>query len=185
MAEPTDHNPNEIRLWRRYADGLEPSDGTCLPELELAGYLAGRLGDAGQARVEAHLAECPACLEAVLETRALLETDAAGFIAPAEAVRRAQALVSGPSHQEQEVYRAAMRHWLAPNWTLWGQRAAAAVAGLALCLVGYRVGLTPSGAALQAEHEQLFLSEASFGLYGVNEGVDENLLPLELEGETP
>jgi anti-sigma factor RsiW len=184
MAERTEHNPNEIQLWRQYADGLEPSNRACPTDLELAGYLDGRLGDAGQSRVEAHLADCPACLEAVLEARALLEADAAGFIAPAEAVRRAQSLVPGSS-QEQDVYRAAVRPWLAPSWTLWGQRTAAAVAGLALCLVGFRVGSMPSGAALQAEHEQLFLSEASFGLYGVNEGVDENLLPLELEVETP
>ncbi|MFG0251735.1 MAG: anti-sigma factor family protein [Phycisphaerales bacterium JB038] len=184
MAERTDHNPNEHQLWRRYAEGLGPLSEPCPTELELAAYLDGRLPSAETAWMEGHLALCPTCVETVLEMRTLSGDEAAAFIAPAESLERARALVRDPGPQ-REMYRAAVRHWLGPNWALWGQRAAAAVAGLALCVVGYRVGSTPSAAGLQAEHEKALLTQVSFGLYGVDEGVDENLLPLELEVETP
>lgn len=182
MADSPNHDPNEIRLWRQCAaSGKGERAGACPGAVELAAYLDGGLSAEAAATLEAHLVRCPACLDAVVELRELRAGEApAGFIAPETVAARAKALVPNVLSEQEAVYRAAVRHWLAPNWSVWGQRAAALAAGLALSFVGYHFGAT---SARTTAAEDLLLAEASFGLYGTADGIDETLLPLELEAQ--
>lgn len=160
----------------------DPGAAACPHPATLAAYLEAALSEVETAQVEAHLSACPDCLETAIEMRELLaEAATAGFVAPAAAARRAKALVAG-GERDEAVYQSALRHWLLPDWKQWGQRAAAAAAGLALCISGYQFGMGPTPTATG---DEVFLAEASFGLYGSAEGVDDALLPVELEVQTP
>jgi serine/threonine protein kinase len=64
--------------------------GPCLDENELIDFVAGRLSDEMRRIAEAHLDECPGCLEWVTaQARALTETTAPGYAATAPTHQRA------------------------------------------------------------------------------------------------
>lgn len=184
MAEGMEHNPNELRLWRAYAPGDSAAAGSCPEAVDLASYIDGRLDVEKAAAMEAHLAACESCLETVIDMRHVASERAAGFIAPAAAAVRAKSLVPHGAAQ-RDVYLAALRHWLAPDWKLWGRRAAVAAAGLVLCITGYQIGSLSTPDLVVNNSDQLLLAEASFGLFSTAQGVDDTLLPLELKVHTP
>ena len=91
MTDPR-HSADEVDLWRRFQTaGTGRPAGDCPAELELAGYVDGRLSPEQAQSVSAHLAECPDCRQAVEEVRELLAADP--VLPPAEIIAQAKALV--------------------------------------------------------------------------------------------
>ena len=127
--------------------------------------------------LEVHLADCPECLAAIAEVRAMLDEGVVAT-APDEVIRAARSLVDDadipPTYRF--VQWPALRR--AAGWSM------AAAASLAVCVVGYRVG---SGASVgQAVNEDVLLSEMSFGLMDSEPGLDMlNLAGLEQGGIGP
>ncbi len=80
----------EPQLLRRFTRGFRQAAGPCPCGLELASYVDGRATEAQAARIEAHLAACPRCLEGVVQAR---RPDAADPVAPSRLVAQAKALV--------------------------------------------------------------------------------------------
>ena len=79
-------------LWRRFARPARAAGAGCPDELSLAAWLDGQAPPGQAEQIEAHLAGCPACLEAVIELRATL---AAGpMLAPPQVVERAASAVA-------------------------------------------------------------------------------------------
>jgi len=97
---------------------------------ELVAYLDGELDTADRARVEAHLAHCPACAAALEELRALSRDLDATFDAAMSPVRL--------SYDADSRIRSVLRdrlerpHWW---WALWQKRGLMAQAAMALLLV--------------------------------------------------
>ncbi len=161
------HNGDE-RLWARVRP--EPQGrGRCCPDaLELAGYVDGRLEEDARETVEAHLAECEQCLQAVADTRTL-----AVVAAPATMIERGRALV-GPAEASQRGLRVLARIGRAVAWPM------AAAASVAVCVAGYRVG---AGVAAAVRPGDPVLAEMTFGVFGGDSVwlADEFLPPASLE----
>ena len=83
------YNPDEMDLWRSFQTVGRPHE-RCPDPLELASYVDGRLTGSARERLEAHLALCPACRQAVAETRDVLAGPA--VLPPARWVQRAKSL---------------------------------------------------------------------------------------------
>ena len=123
MDETRHNDAGERELWRRFARGASQGANPCPDELELAAYVDGLASEAERTSLEAHLARCPLCLEAVVEARRSAG-DTVREAAPL-VVARAQALVAA---RQQRTWRAAA------GW------AAAAAASIALGFAGLRAG---------------------------------------------
>jgi anti-sigma factor RsiW len=67
MPERDDGNDDDRSLWRRHAAGRS-APGACPDDGTLAAFLDGRTPAGERERLEAHLALCPRCLAATLES---------------------------------------------------------------------------------------------------------------------
>lgn len=123
MDEMRHDDAGERELWRRFVGGARLAAGACPSELELAAYADGLGSEAERTGLEAHLARCPLCQEAIVETRRT--AGEAVREVPPLVVARAQALVPA---RERRTWR------LAAGW------AAAAAASIALGFAGLRAG---------------------------------------------
>jgi len=128
MDETRHDSADEKELWRRFAGGARLAASPCPSELELAAFADALASEAERTSIEAHLAHCPLCLEAVVEARHLAAAAEDGLKPALQTplvVARAQALV--PARRR--------RTWrLAAGW------AAAAAASIALGFAGLRAG---------------------------------------------
>jgi anti-sigma factor RsiW len=165
----TDHDPN--------------GPPACPDAIALAAHLDGRDGDAAGRDMEAHLARCPACREAVDELRTILaeSPDALAFV-PAATLEAARALVPARTPA-----RAPSRRRWVPAWAA-ARAGLAAAASVVVCIVGYRTGFaaqTPPAAEVEV------VAEMSFGMISSSDASDDayELLMLGLEpldaGGTP
>jgi anti-sigma factor RsiW len=68
MPERDDGDDDDRRLWRRRAAGRRAPADACPGEGALAAFLDGRTPPDERERLEAHLALCPRCLAATLES---------------------------------------------------------------------------------------------------------------------
>jgi anti-sigma factor RsiW len=159
MNERDRQDEHDLAAWRRYgpqAAGGVP--GECPDELDLAAWLDGRAGPELADRIEAHLADCPACLAAAADLRAILA--ASPMLAPRQAIERAKALG-----------RARLRRH-AGLWARAGRWAAVAATGVLVSYAGLAIG---AGASRSRQAVQAaVVGEATLGLEnGVHDdGVD-------------
>jgi anti-sigma factor RsiW len=121
------NNRDERELLRRFSRGLGPATEPCPSELELAAYVDGLASETEQARIEAHLALCPHCLDEIVEARRLAVEAVAD--APPIVVARAEALVPA-----RRALRPSRRWLVAARW------AAAAAAAAAVSFAGLQAG---------------------------------------------
>jgi anti-sigma factor RsiW len=68
MPERDDANEDDRSLWRRHAARRSAPGDACPDEGTLAAFLDGRAPAGERERLEAHLALCPRCLAATLES---------------------------------------------------------------------------------------------------------------------
>jgi anti-sigma factor RsiW len=173
-------NPSDEALWRALADRRGAPSGSCPSPLELAAYLDGRLDDAARDAVEAHLADCAACLTAVREVRRLqVETaETTPLVAPS-VLEAAKALVKAPARRDRA------DRWRLTDWLAISRWPVAAAVSLAICLVGYRLGTGLAGGDGPAQSE--IAAAMSFGTFGTAESDDEIalLFATSLEEDTP
>ena len=120
----------------------------CPGQLELASYLDGRLSAAEIESIEAHLAVCPECREAVADARLIVAVAAR---APERVIESAQALVGAQSQPLLGL------KWRTARWP------AAAAASVAICVFGYHTG-TAWTASTDLRLDQL-ATEMSFGVF--------------------
>ncbi len=153
MNQMEQDNSDDRRLWEQFQAARQmETPGDCPGMLDLAGYVDGCLDESHGDAVEAHLAACPACLQAVLETRELLAADA--MLCPPDVTKRAKAL--RPARRTSAVLR-------------WAASAAAAVL---FALGGYLAGSATGH--FDPDSETRLLRDMSFGT--VDEMQDEQLL---------
>ena len=138
------HNPDEMDLWRSFQAAGRPHE-RCPDPLELASYVDGRLTGAPRERLAAHLALCPACRQAVAETREILAGPA--VLPPEGWVRRAKSL----AQPRQPAAWPALVRW-----------AASAAAVVAVSLAGFAGGSATYRNRQTAEAN--LLQVVSFGL---------------------
>ena len=128
-------------------------------ETELLAYLDGELGERERARVDAHLAECPACaadLERLQTLQQELDATFEAALSPARLPRAADARIRG---RIRERLRARAR--AGPWWTLWRQRGLLAQAALAVLVLVFALNTTQALQLPQpaAPHETLVLGQ--------------------------
>lgn len=149
MNERDRQDERDLAAWRWYAPRAGKSgSGECPDELALAAWLDGRARPELADRIEAHLAECPDCLAAAADLRAILA--GSPMLAPRQAVERAKAL--GRTRLR--------RH--AGLWARAGRWAAVAAAAVLVSYAGLAVGegASRSRQAVQAA----VVGEATLGL---------------------
>lgn len=128
-------------------------------EDEFLAYLDGELGEEERARVEAHLARCPACAAALAELRVLSRDLDATFDAAMSPVRLSYAAAS---HIRDVLHdRLERPRW---QWTFWQRRGLVAQVVMALLLIvfsfnAYQVFTLPAAPAPQ---ETLVLGQDRF-----------------------
>jgi anti-sigma factor RsiW len=152
----------------------------CPTLIDLASYLDARMPPSGEiAIIERHLAECPACAEAVREFRELhAGHDASMIFVPPRVLKSAMGLVT-----QTEAGNVNRRLVLA-------QRAAAVAASIVIGFGGYQVGanLTAPQQVAVAESDSLTAADYSFGLLdsaSTDDESDLNWLMLSIpEGES-
>ena len=157
MSVDDQTNPTDERLWQSAAP-MEPTfTAACPSQMELASYLDGRLSATAVESVEAHLAACRECREAVADARLIVSSAAR---APERVIESAQALVSAvPIHRPVQAKNRSSfgLKWRMARWP------AAAAASIAICVFGYRTGMA-STASTDLRLDQL-ATEMSFGVF--------------------
>ncbi len=157
MAGPQENNPSDEQLWGRVAQGPPQGPTACPSLLELAAFIDGRASEAERQALESHLADCPACLEAVAEIRSV-QTDAgdSSALVPAALLESAKGLVT-----ERKRTR---RSWALADWRLVGRWSAAAAASIVMGLAGYHAGVKTL--MIRQDWTGQLASEMSFGVLG-------------------
>ena len=171
MSDPQPDDPRDRNFWRRFLRAKRrraAAPDACPDAGDLAAYVDRKLRGDDLARVEAHLASCDRCLQAVGEARELLAEPAT--LAPAELLTRAKALVAAESTPRTGAKPAARRKvggWLglrggASRWKTalrWGAAVAAAV------LVGF-AGFSAGSATYRSRQaaDARLVAEVSFDL---------------------
>jgi hypothetical protein len=159
---------DDRQVWERR--GISPPPGPCPDANDLAGYLDGRLDEASRAGIEAHLAACEACLDAVVAIR-LDGADAApaGVIPPAAVVAAAKSLVpaAAASTAATRVSRPAPDRWRLADLLGVARWGFASAASIAICIIAYRAGLAVSTVAPPTESS--LVGELSFGVFDTSE----------------
>lgn len=152
MPVDDEKNPTDERLWRS-AGPMKPAlSATCPGQLQLASYLDGHLSAAQIESVEAHLAVCRECREAVADARLIVaEAARSRSGAPERVIESAQALVSAQSGPSLGL------KWRTARWPV------AAAASVAICVFGYRTG-TAWTASTDLRLDQL-ATQMSFGVF--------------------
>ncbi len=159
------HERYEHGLWRRFvaAAELQQAGGRDCPDL--ASWLDGRASEAESERVESHLAGCAVCRAAVELTRAM-DAEATLPAAPPQVVEAARVLVAAAAISQAPTGSMRIVDWMAvrrvAGWSL------AAAASLAVCLVGYRIGVgMPAGGSEDVDR--------SLALFGMDEALQPQL----------
>lgn len=155
-------NP-DLDLWRRITPVAPAGIGVCPSDMTVASYVDGRLTGDEIASMEAHLACCPACLEAVLSVRSLTLAQRGGSawsMAEARAVAAAQSLV--PGAEGVSFGSSAARHRRLGGWRM-VRGGLAAAAMIAVSVLGYHLGHGLPGIPGRVS-SGMVVSEASFGL---------------------
>jgi anti-sigma factor RsiW len=158
----------EGQLWRRYRSAGPRPSPECPGESELAGFIDGRLPPDRHDTIEAHMADCPECLDALIQMRALQAEAGPGPVVPAS-VRSAIAEVLPAVAKEQG--RGPARAGEAPPalsfggvfaWSL-----ATAAAAAVICVAGSRIGRATVENSLG---RKLVASRLDGGLWGDRHG---------------
>jgi anti-sigma factor RsiW len=158
---------------------LQPNNLQCPTLMDLASYLDARLSCEDVALIERHLAECPACAEAVREYREMhAGHDSSMVFVPPHVLAGAMALVKAADARN-------VNHRL-----VFAQRAAAVAASIVIGVGGYQVGanLSAPQQVAAAESDSLTAADYSFGLLdsaSTDDESDLNWLMLSIpEGES-
>ena len=147
---------SEHTLARQLALSLRAhGTGACPSELELAGYLDGLASEAEGERIEAHLAACAECRQAIIDARLLAAEPPTR--APRSLVAHAKALVPAPAAR-----RGGSRWRRVASW------AAAAAASVAVGSAGLHAGSSVQRA--REERARSLTAELSFGAANGDEG---------------
>lgn len=129
--------------------------------LTLAAYADGRLDPAECEALEAHLAECGRCLDAVRDAARMRAGDATPTTLPGPAVvAAAQQLVAGDQNDGTQPAVSAWR----PTWQFTGRWAAAAVAAMVIGVLGWRFG-SDAAPVPEIESEEAIVAAMSFGVF--------------------
>lgn len=134
VAGSKDDDQEGRRLWTRFrGERRTPPRSACPDPNALGAYLDGKASGEEAREVEAHLASCASCLEALEDVRSI--QDAGEPRVPEALLERAKMLIPGP--KETPVLQGYFKRaaWLA---------AAAAVVA-AVCFAGYSLGQDFSG----------------------------------------
>ncbi len=158
------HSQADKRMWQHAAGTGRALSLACPDQLELASYLDGQLSDPQVESIEAHLADCRECREAVADARLIAaEAAVSTSVVPQRVIRSAQALV------RQQVQPSTSLNWRVARWPV------AVAASIAICVWGYRAGMA-STTSTDILPERL-ASEMSFGVFDPS---DENSDEVEL-----
>ncbi len=157
MTGPQENNPSDEQLWGRVAQGPPQGPTACPSLLELAAFIDGRASEAERQALESHLADCPACLEAVAEIRSV-QADAgdSSALVPATLLESAKGLVAERMRTR--------RSWALADWRLVGRWSAAAAASIVMGLAGYHTGVKTL--MIRQDWTGQLASEMSFGVLG-------------------
>ena len=153
--DQADHIPDDERaLARRFLRAPQGQPvGVCPGEMGLAAYLDGRLPEPEVQRLEAHLAQCRSCRQAVAEGRKLLASTPA--VPTPALVARARGLVAPATRRRTARWQRAV------SWV------AAAAAAAAIAFAGLRAGSSVSRARRQPSVD--LASALSFQVADVDE----------------
>ncbi len=149
-------NQAEQQLWQRAAGAGRTLSVACPGQLELASYLDGQLSDPQVESLEAHLADCRECRQAVTDARLIMaEAAASTSTVPQTVIKSAQSLV------RERVQPSTTLNWRITRWPL------AAAASIVICFLGYRAGMayTDSTDILPDR----LAAEMSFGVFDSSE----------------
>ena len=171
MTNDQPHPDDERRLWAQCAAARPAARSACPPAIELAAWIDGRAAGPERDMVEAHLAQCAECREAVGGIRLAREGVADSLAGAPERVKEAARMLVGASLEPREG-----RLHLA-GWQTIGRWGMAAAASVAICVAGYRAGGSWPAAA---GADEVVLVEMSFGLLGE---LSETGLVLAFEGD--
>ncbi len=150
------HSQADKRMWQRAVGPERALSVACPDQLALASYLDGQLSNPEFESLEAHLADCRECRQAVADAR-LIAAEAARWTsaAPQRVIKSAQALV------RQQVRPSASLNWRVARWPV------AAAASIAICVWGYRAGMA-STASTDILPDTL-AAEMTFGVFDPSE----------------
>jgi len=177
MSELRPDDPTDRDLWRKVrctGRRRAASEDACPDATDLAAYVDRKVRGERLARIEAHLASCDHCLQAVGEARELLSQPAK--LAPAQVLIRAKALVAAESERSANAKPPAWRKvggWLGlrgdeGRWKTALRWTAAAAAGVLVGFAGFFAG-SATYRSRQATDARL-AGEVSFDLAGDIEG---------------
>jgi anti-sigma factor RsiW len=159
MTNDQPHPDDERRLWAQYAAANPAAPAACPPAIELAAWLDGRATDPQRDAIEAHLAGCAECIDAVGGIRLAREAVAGSLAGAPDRVKEAARMLVGASPGPRE------RRMQLAGWQTIGRWSMAAAASVAICVVGYRAG--ESRLAFDAAGaDKVMVGELSFGLLG-------------------
>ncbi|MHC4446937.1 MAG: anti-sigma factor family protein [Planctomycetota bacterium] len=174
MTEPQENNPSDEQLWGRVAHGPPDSPTACPSPLELAAFIDGRASEAQRQALESHLADCPACLEAVAEIRSVqTEAGDSSVLVPATLLESAKGLVTERKRTRRSLVLA--------DWRLIGRWSAAAAASIVMGLAGYHAGVKTL--MIRQDWTGQHTSEMSFGVLGPGEQGEPEFELFALTGE--
>ncbi len=171
MTDDQPHPDDERRLWAQCAAAKPAARSACPPAIELAAWIDGRAAGPERDMVEAHLAQCAECREAVGGIRLAREGVAGSLAGAPERVKEAARMLVGASLEPRE------RRLHLAGWQTIGRWGMAAAASVAICVAGYRAGGSWPAAA---GADEVVLVEMSFGLLGE---LSETGLVLAFEGD--
>lgn len=171
MTDDQPHPDDERRLWAQCAAAEPAARSACPPAIELAAWIDGRAAGPERDMVEAHLAQCAECREAVGGIRLAREGVAGSLAGAPERVKEAARMLVGASLEPRE------RRLYPAGWQTIGRWGMAAAASVAICVAGYRAGGSWPAAA---GTDDVVLVEMSFGLLGE---LSETGLVLAFEGD--
>lgn len=146
------HSQSDQQLWQRAAGPGHARSAACPDQLELTSYLDGQLSVRQVESIEAHLADCRECRQAVADARLIaVEAGVSTSAVPQRVIRSAQALAPQP------VQLSTSLGWRMARWPI------AVAASIAICVWGYRAGMayTDSSDILPDR----LVAEMSFGVF--------------------
>ncbi len=156
----------------------------CPSLADLAAYLDGLTTPSEQDAIDIHLTQCSDCLITIQEIRQMHhEWDEATPFVPPTVIEAAQNLIQSPTLPVSESRSYAFQLWISP-----GRRILAAAATIAICLVGYRLGLHSiqfSEISQVSNTSDDLLEEMSFGVLSSSESLSSDLYALSFSENSP
>ena len=171
MTNDQPHPDDERRVGAQFARANPGARAACLPPMGLAAWIDGRATGPERDMIEAHLAQCAECREAVGGIRLARKAVAGSLVGAPERVKEAARMLVGASPDSRE------RRLHLAGWQTIGRWGVAAAASVAICVAGYRAGGSWPAAA---GADEVVLVEMSFGLLGE---LSETGLVLAFEGD--